>query len=1049
MTSDYEQITRENKRKFGEETVHLQIYKKLYADRTHFIYELLQNAEDAGATKIHFDLFSDRIEIIHDGRLFSETDVASICSVGRSSKADDATKIGKFGIGFKSVYAYTLSPQIHSGDEHFRIDSFVRPAGIDAEPIAPGFTTRFVLPFDAEWDDRDRIINSVSLPVAEIAVTDLTRLLKSFSARNLLFLRSLTSLSYRLPDGDQRTFTSARSDDVATQRVTLRQHEDREDQPAQSATEHWLVYAQPVHFADTADIDTNTPSLQVEIAFQFRSDDSGAPLAIEAVPNSNLFVFFETAKQTQLRFLVQGPFRTTPARDNIRENDAVNQHLIKVLADLTKKALIDLRDRGLISVQLLEMLPIRKSDFPAHHTFRPIYDAVHQVLKNEQVLPGVRPGQYISAGRAYLAGSTELIRIFPQNILSQLLGRDNVAWLSTRITDNRTPDLFRYFKEELCIAVYDRAYLAARINVYFLSRQTTAWMIRFYQWLHSHSVLWNVREEYSKSKTRIVPGILRNKPIIRLSDGTQVVPFDSDGKQPAVFLPNGHTGTYPTVHEELASDAGALKFLQALGISHVGLTDDVYHSILPKYIAPAKSPVSEEEYRSDLHKIITALTGTTEKNHTSLVQRAAESAWVRAMNKAGESSFQRPGEVYSRNPLLDTYFQCPTIWFVDPTIEAKISSVKKHPFLPELPRRIAIKSANDPEWPERPLKYSTKGHDFTNYELDGLQAFLDTLPTIPDSRNRIEQAAMLWYFLIESFKRDAAFFSATYIMFYQREQKQMYDARFLKTLRSSAWIPDLSGRLHRPTEIRSDQITAAFDCSATCVPDVLNLLGIVRGSELTHDEMLERVAAAEGLDPDKLKAALKDPRKRAKFNSLLEEDDDADFPEKPVPDKPRRRKGMRSRTAKAKSRSHSKRPRSVRSDSNVVDQDRYLYENYTNDHGQLICQMCEEEMPFRKRDGSYYFEARQLLSVLPELEANYVALCPVCAARFGEFVQRDPAARQQIAENLPTAIDRIPLPTVPDMPGGAALRFTEQHLFDLQTIAETIHDTSNAGPAVD
>ena len=37
------------------------IVEELYPDRAHFIYELLQNAEDAGATEASFRLRSDRL----------------------------------------------------------------------------------------------------------------------------------------------------------------------------------------------------------------------------------------------------------------------------------------------------------------------------------------------------------------------------------------------------------------------------------------------------------------------------------------------------------------------------------------------------------------------------------------------------------------------------------------------------------------------------------------------------------------------------------------------------------------------------------------------------------------------------------------------------------------------------------------------------------------------------------------------------------------------------------------------------------------------------
>lgn len=47
----------------------------------------------------------------------------------------------------------------------------------------------------------------------------------------------------------------------------------------------------------------------------------------------------------------------------------------------------------------------------------------------------------------------------------------------------------------------------------------------------------------------------------------------------------------------------------------------------------------------------------------------------------------------------------------------------------------------------------------------------------------------------------------------------------------------------------------------------------------------------------------------------------------------------------------------------------------------MICQICQKEMPFKKKDGHYYFEAIELLNDLDrEMEEFYIALCPLCAA---------------------------------------------------------------------
>jgi HSP90 family molecular chaperone len=113
LSADYEKIRDENIARYGWDTAVLDLLGQLYSERTHFIFELIQNAEDAGATELTFELFEDRLEVKHDGRPFTEPDVRGICGVGKSGKSGDLTKIGKFGIGFKSVYAYSKSPRVY------------------------------------------------------------------------------------------------------------------------------------------------------------------------------------------------------------------------------------------------------------------------------------------------------------------------------------------------------------------------------------------------------------------------------------------------------------------------------------------------------------------------------------------------------------------------------------------------------------------------------------------------------------------------------------------------------------------------------------------------------------------------------------------------------------------------------------------------------------------------------------------------------------------------------------------------------------------------
>ena len=68
-----------------------------YDDRTHFIYELLQNAEDAlarrvgwcGSRAVSFDLDAHTLRVSHYGVPFDENDVAGVCGTPRRKPADD------------------------------------------------------------------------------------------------------------------------------------------------------------------------------------------------------------------------------------------------------------------------------------------------------------------------------------------------------------------------------------------------------------------------------------------------------------------------------------------------------------------------------------------------------------------------------------------------------------------------------------------------------------------------------------------------------------------------------------------------------------------------------------------------------------------------------------------------------------------------------------------------------------------------------------------------------------------------------------------------
>lgn len=80
------------------------------------LIELLQNADDAGASKFEIVEISSKVYgVANNGREFCENDLVSLCRSGTSTKKRKTNTIGYRGIGFKSVVNYAKAVHLYSG----------------------------------------------------------------------------------------------------------------------------------------------------------------------------------------------------------------------------------------------------------------------------------------------------------------------------------------------------------------------------------------------------------------------------------------------------------------------------------------------------------------------------------------------------------------------------------------------------------------------------------------------------------------------------------------------------------------------------------------------------------------------------------------------------------------------------------------------------------------------------------------------------------------------------------------------------------------------
>jgi hypothetical protein len=161
------------------------------------------------------------------------------------------------------------------------------------------------------------------------------------------------------------------------------------------------------------------------------------------------------------------------------------------------------------------------------------------------------------------------------------------------------------------------------------------------------------------------------------------------------------------------------------------------------------------------------------------------------------------------------------------------------------------------------------------------------------------------------------------------------------------------------------------------------------------------------------------------------------FPVRTSADPERSQKRLLEELSGAPEKEYELRERSVRTTRGMVEPRPWLIGCYTNDDRQMVCQLCHDEMPFKKRDGEYYFETVEVLDrdrVSIEHEAQFLALCPVCSAKYREFVKCDATVLAAVKRSLLDADE----PEIRIAIGGQEmiLRFVNRHFDRIRTILE-------------
>ncbi len=791
-----------------------------YDDRTHFIYELLQNAEDAlkrrkgweGSRAVRFSLTDDTLRLSHFGEPFGEGDVRGICGIARSTKEE--TAIGRFGIGFKSVYAYTPRPEVHSGHEAFTIENFVSPKPAPAIERNPDETI-IVLPLEpATAADDGR----------EIAAG-----LQNLGPGTLLFLREIEEIEWSVEGGASGLFLRGKPEALGNgvRRVMVLGQEIGKP----NVEEVWLIFARDIARDD------GTPAGQVEIAFSVSADDGGT---VQPVATSALAVFFPTALETHLGFLAQGPYQTTPSRDNIYRHDVWNQRLVIETGTLLIDALEWLRDHDMLTVSALRCLPLERSRFPEGSMFAPLFETVRAELKLRSLLP-TSDDEHVSAATARLARTNELRQLVTPAQLQMLLGAPaETRWLSGDISQDRTPDIRQYLMRELGISEITPEMLLSRLTSAFLTAQSDEWLASLYEFLRGQPAL-------------VRGGRLDALPIIRLADGRHV-PVRQNGRLGA-FLPSETETSFPTVRASVCKRPEARAFLEELGLTKPDLVDDVIWHVLPRYRTETDA-MSASQYGADIKRIRAAFETDSKNQRKKLVDTLRESPFVMAYD-AGTHAKKRskPSDLYlsSARRLRELFDGVAGVWLVDDDYEClRGEEIRELLEACGASRSLQLISTSPGFTADQKLALRIQGgcadysggEQFTDFSVRGLDKWLSGHPKT-DRETQSRKSLLLWEALAELVERNGAGnFSGSYQWSYHRVRSTSFDARFVRLLNETEWVPNGTRVLLRPSDIPFEELgwtpNPVLLSKIRFKPPIIEMLAKEAGIDLGVLELLKK-----------------------------------------------------------------------------------------------------------------------------------------------------------------------------------------------------------------
>lgn len=691
---DYKAIFEQNQDEWKALTRDPQKYEALlaghYSDSNHFVYELLQNAEDAFdkssgvyANKVVIEYYSDKLVFYHNGKPFDEADVRGVSSMLMGTKdRDDAQTIGRFGMGFKSVFKYTCQPEIYSDDAAFKITNYLLPVeitdGWDYESEKKSIVCklgegRSFLPFSKE-----RHLTKIVIPfqkygkdggLVPVPSEDVLKKLDELNGEILLFLSHIQSLYWINKETGRYAYITLKQDETDDKLITCRiegtDYDNKED------ISRYLKFKRVF---DHPEMD----NAEVSVAYKLNSRADN----VNEVDGSSVWVYFPTRDENDLPFLIHGSFETAVSREKLMSPSSFNDDLFDELGDLIAESMMDLAERKLITqVFLRRSILSAFEDEEDNETIPGLKEKITDVIVENGLLPD-KNGTYRKPEEMILPVPFRMSDFADKPLFTQVF-KDKVFVAFNNEREAKFSEYYNWLVNDLEVSVYGLRELATDLSV-FADATVPAFGEKYENLKDFYDFLSDNRESvYDTGLSHMRSGpyeqrlrrdledgwkVLRNTPII-LNSLNRLVPAEVDGK-PTIYL--GASSEYKSVmqsalvNKEIADTFGKV-LMDGFHIQEFNNFQYIREKVIRKYIdiednlGFADHDDFTNEYVEDLNQIFALIKETGEITDIKELLKDAYIIKIKPEPDEEKAIFSFPGKCYvpvsDEGIDLDVYYQ--------------------------------------------------------------------------------------------------------------------------------------------------------------------------------------------------------------------------------------------------------------------------------------------------------------------------------------------------------------------------------------------------------